>query len=822
MKNALVTALVALAAQLSIAPSAAAQVGSPYCFGVGCPCGNDDPAAGCGNRGWDGSTATGAALQHLGGSASTVLDDLVLGVSGMQGLQSGILYMGGAPIGIPFGDGLRCVGGGAAGVFRYGVQQSNGFGEFQRTGFVATSMAFPPAGRIVPGSTWYFQGWYRDPGGPCGSQFNLTNALPVTFLPTGGGDVDLKQLAGNSLAEYPWFEHVRAFNQGSPVQFAFDPTVHPDLVGDTADVYVVAAKTAAQWAVDPALTDVRGGGADTITFSGSDIQSSTYVLDAGTLPGTTGTQVGIGYDVVIDLNQNGVLDADEPIDGLSDEAGFYVVRDVESAGPYAVTEVIYSGGGWLGQDLYYPTNISSLGQQPLIVVSHGNGHNYQWYDHIGFHMASYGYVVMSHQNNTGPGVETASTTTLINADYFLGNLGTIAGGALLGHVDGSNMTWLGHSRGGEGVLRAYTRVFTGQFVPSNFDVDDIELVSSIAPVTHLAIAASQPEFVDYHLWVGSADADVNGFTGSWPFALMESAKGYRSSIAIQGAGHGAFHDGGGSLVATGPCLLTREEVHQIVRGHFLPLVEHYIKGDLPSKDFLWRQWESFKPIGAPTNACAIVQLDYRDGPAAGKFVIDDYESQTSTGTASSGGAVTFTVSNLVEGDLRDSDGSLSWTGGDAMNGMTRSRAGQSHRGVVFDWSSPAFYEIAVVPAGMDFSDDVYLSFRACQGSRHPLTTAVLEDLTFEVTLRDANGTSSSISCGAFGGGIEEPYQRTGSGIGAGWANEMETIRIRLTDFLTNGSGLDLSLVAALRFELGGAGASAVGRIGLDDVEVTQH
>ena len=29
-----------------------------------------------------------------------------------------------------------------------------------------------------------FQGWYRDPmGGPCGSEFNLTNGLTVTFMP---------------------------------------------------------------------------------------------------------------------------------------------------------------------------------------------------------------------------------------------------------------------------------------------------------------------------------------------------------------------------------------------------------------------------------------------------------------------------------------------------------------------------------------------------------------------------------------------------------------------------------------------------------------
>jgi len=52
---------------------------------------------------------------------------------------------------------------------------------------------------------------------------------------------------------------------------------------------------------------------------------------------------------------------------------------------------------------------------------------------------------------------------------------------------------------------------------------------------------------------------------------------------------------------------------------------------------------------------------------------------------------------------------------------------------------------------------------------------VLGDLTFDVRLRDSQGGSSTINIGAYGGGIEEPYQRTGCGSGTGWANEFETI-----------------------------------------------
>jgi hypothetical protein len=92
---------------------------------------------------------------------------------------------------------------------------------------------------------------------------------------------------------------------------------------------------------------------------------------------------------------------------------------------------------------------------------------------------------MSHSNETGPGIETASTTTLTNTDYLLGNLGTIAGGALQGHVDTHRITWIGHSRGAEGVARAYDRLYDGAYTPDHFTKEDIVLISSMAPTDFL-------------------------------------------------------------------------------------------------------------------------------------------------------------------------------------------------------------------------------------------------------------------------------------------------------------------------------------------------
>ena len=175
---------------------------------------------------------------------------------------------------------------------------------------------------------------------------------------------------------------------------AIDPTLHPEIVGRTADIYVVEKKSAGEWAVDPTLADVTVDGLLTVTFAGDTIQENTFQvtgpneLNAAVYEEWTGdyTGLGHGYDVVVDMNRNGRLDGGDYIDGLGREAGLYVCHDTTAPGPLAVTNVTYSVGtifgipsGLGGQKLYYPTNIDEMGQLPLVVVSHGVGHDYQWY-----------------------------------------------------------------------------------------------------------------------------------------------------------------------------------------------------------------------------------------------------------------------------------------------------------------------------------------------------------------------------------------------------------------------------------------------------------
>ncbi len=144
---------------------------SQYCFGIACPCGNDDASAGCAN-----GLGSGALLA-ASGSASAMSSSLVLTGSSLPANQPGLYFQGvnalNAGNGLPFGDGLRCAGGS---IVRLQVRVSDGLGNSMTSSNIALG------GAVVPGDTLHYQLWYRDPiGTVCGSSFNLTNGVTVTW-----------------------------------------------------------------------------------------------------------------------------------------------------------------------------------------------------------------------------------------------------------------------------------------------------------------------------------------------------------------------------------------------------------------------------------------------------------------------------------------------------------------------------------------------------------------------------------------------------------------------------------------------------------------
>jgi len=117
------------------------------------------------------SEGPGATLSSLG-QPSVLTNNFTLEVNDTPANKSGLFYYGPNQIQSPFGDGSRCVGGSTQ---RLPVFQTDGVGY----GTYQPNLQTLP--NIVSGGTQNFQFWYRDPMGPGGSGFNLSDGLSVTF-----------------------------------------------------------------------------------------------------------------------------------------------------------------------------------------------------------------------------------------------------------------------------------------------------------------------------------------------------------------------------------------------------------------------------------------------------------------------------------------------------------------------------------------------------------------------------------------------------------------------------------------------------------------
>ena len=144
--------------------------GTPYCFGDAgnCPCGN----AGGAHEGCATSQGNGARLAAKG-RTSVAADSLSMRLTQLPPNQFGVLFAGHTSNNLPFGDGLWCA---AQNLFRFPITNAGASGEIWQQ----QALSLPG---YQAGDTRYYQGWFRDPSGPCGTAFNLSNAVQVTATP---------------------------------------------------------------------------------------------------------------------------------------------------------------------------------------------------------------------------------------------------------------------------------------------------------------------------------------------------------------------------------------------------------------------------------------------------------------------------------------------------------------------------------------------------------------------------------------------------------------------------------------------------------------
>lgn len=120
-----------------------------------------------------------AATIDWQGNTSHTANAFVLTAQGAPAGTPAMFFYGTQPGGAIFGNGILCSAPGS--ILRLGpAQNTDGAGAITRALDLTAAPAVSGAGRLLPGSTAYFQLWFRDPagGGP-----NLTNGLSVTFVP---------------------------------------------------------------------------------------------------------------------------------------------------------------------------------------------------------------------------------------------------------------------------------------------------------------------------------------------------------------------------------------------------------------------------------------------------------------------------------------------------------------------------------------------------------------------------------------------------------------------------------------------------------------
>ena len=120
------------------------------------------------------------ATMRASGSGSLAANDLILHASLVPN-DNGIFYYGttqaGGGAGLPFGNGLRCVGSPGNPVFRLPPVAAVG----NELSYSIDNTVLPPGGAFVAGSAMHFQAWFRDPS--VGANFDLSDGMTIVFVP---------------------------------------------------------------------------------------------------------------------------------------------------------------------------------------------------------------------------------------------------------------------------------------------------------------------------------------------------------------------------------------------------------------------------------------------------------------------------------------------------------------------------------------------------------------------------------------------------------------------------------------------------------------
>lgn len=604
-----------------------------------------------------------------------------------------------------------------------------------------------------------------------------------------GGCVNKIPMSGHSVSGTPYFRYADTFTVGEDVWAGLDPgIVDPNNISKMCAFYVIESKDDPAWS-DNSLTHlpVLGGNTNTIKRklqAGCMNANKTLVWPNATLPGE--------YDIIADFGNN-TPDAslfvpdnayNTPLDIIDGYfvAGFRVVNDPGTmqnfayAGNWHYNETIVNAMGLPGtvtvQDetgsyhtsstptivsrqlrmkahVFFPADMpgvtdpvqisSSQPNYPLIVIIHGNGHDYTTYDFLLEHFAKNGFIAAS-----------------IDVRYFNGSsdvLGMSGQGraeALFPHLNilntkfGSkvqnNIGIMGHSRGGDAVVKA-ARINQQQALGHN-----INAVIALAPTDQygtevLGGAWSKPFFVLY----GSRDGDIDG--GIWTsgytvpqtgFAHYDRANGSKKSMCfVYRATHNGFITSNVDAPWDGDVIANMEPVatqQAFTKAYMNAFYRWHLKNESQWKGMFAGEWTPGSV--AVTGAKSYIQ--YQETITK---IVDEFEGAINWQASTIGGTV-------AHGGTLPVDPSENKMSAAVVAGLDP-KAPHDTQGLKVRWNNAGDTLIYGIPAAhKDVSAYSVLSFRVTQkvdSASNPLN----QSQNFRVALKDGSNNERAVRVSPF-------------------------------------------------------------------------
>ena len=658
-----------------------------------------------------------------------------------------------------------------------------------------------------------------------------------TAKPVLGGCVNKIPISGRNIDGAPYFRYSDTFTVGEDVWAGIDPgIVDPGNISKMCALYVIQSKDDLAWNVDNSLSHlaVLGGNAAVqklIVQSGCMNANKRLLWPNAILPGE--------YDIVADFGNNSSNAAsflqdnqyNTPLDMIDGYfvPGFRVVEDpgvmtqFAHAGNCNYDENIVNGLGLNGTpsipdenhfyftpgdfvpvnlpvplraNCFFPADVAGVtdpaqisavaANYPLIVIVHGNGHQFTSYDFLLQHFAKNGFIAASiHCNGDMHGLGRANT--LFKHIEVLKTR--------FGNKVQNNIGIMGHSRGGESVIKA-ARVNQQNNLGHVFNA-----VASLAPTDQygsesLKSTWAKPYFVLY----GSRDGDVRGHIYTAGYTVPETGFALydRSSVPEKSMGflYKATHNGFITFNEGGdPDLIAKEVQQAVTKAYMNAFFRMKLKNEPQWSGMFTGEW---KP-GSVSSTVAELFMQYQK---SGAKVVDEFE-----------GAINW-ESSTINGDV-DQFGLPS----DPVEGVLRTvdpHSPHDTQGMKIIWNNTSGSVTFSIPAAhKNVSAFTHVSIRISQVNGSNSNPANLKQ-NLRIALKDGSNNERAIRAGSFAI-IPFPDQRPEV---ATRKSAMVTVRIPLTSYTIVCAGqvkVDLTNISTLTLKFS---ETLKGEIDIDNVEFT--